>query len=62
VPIVVVAGEEDVGSPPELAIKAQGQIPGARLERIRAGHTVPLEQLEPVARSLVASLGTTSRP
>lgn len=53
VPTRIAAGEEDVASPPALALETQARIPGATLERLPAGHTVPLEQPEPVARSIV---------
>jgi 3-oxoadipate enol-lactonase len=52
-PTLVVAGEEDMACPPELADELRVAIPGAQIELIaRAGHTIPVEQPEAVGRVL----------
>lgn len=48
-PTSVVAGDEDAAAAPELAEVVRMRIPGAALERVRAGHTVPLERPDVVA-------------
>jgi 3-oxoadipate enol-lactonase len=47
VPVLLVFGEDDRLTPPELGKRMQAQIPGSRLERIPgAGHLVNIEQPE----------------
>lgn len=53
-PTLVLAGAEDVLTPPDLAAEIAGGIPGARQVIIpRAGHLSTLEQPAPVTRALV---------
>lgn len=45
VPVLIIAGQEDRMTPPELSIQMAGMIPGAKLFILPWGsHTVPLEQ------------------
>lgn len=56
-PTLILVGEEDVATPPELSQRMQARIPGARLEIIpRAGHTSTLEEPAAVTQALTAFL------
>ena len=53
VPTLVIVGDGDAITPPDVAEKMAGKIPGARLEVVRgAGHMSPMEQPEQVNRVL----------
>ena len=57
VPTLVVVGDGDVITPPDVAEKMAQKIPGARLEVVRgAGHMSPMEQPEQVNRALKSFL------
>ncbi len=57
VPTLVVAGERDGFTPPELSQKMAAAIPGSTLLMIEAGsHTAPIERPEPVAEAVRALL------
>jgi len=61
VPVLLVFGEEDRLTPPELGKRMQAQIPGSRLEVIpRAGHLVNIEQPEAFNRAAREFLRTAS--
>lgn len=52
-PVLIVCGEEDVLTPPDLSRAMANAIPGARLEVVpRAGHLAPMEQPEVVTPML----------
>jgi 3-oxoadipate enol-lactonase len=56
-PTLVVAGADDISTPPAKAERIAALIPGARLEIIpECGHTSPLEQPERITELLVAFL------
>ncbi len=58
VPTLVVVGDEDVATPPEMAERLARAIPGARKVVIpRAGHSSPIENPEAVNAALDAFLG-----
>lgn len=60
VPTLILCGEHDVLTPPEVARRMAAQVPGARLEIVPgAGHLAPLENPAPVARALAESLDVT---
>lgn len=62
-PTLVIAGAEDVGTPPELAREIAGRIPGARLEIIPdASHLTNIEQAERFNRLLSEFLIPTEKP
>jgi pimeloyl-ACP methyl ester carboxylesterase len=60
VPVRLIAGEEDVPAPPALSERVRAAVPGAELERVRAGHTVPLERPAEVAAAVERLLDATS--
>jgi pimeloyl-ACP methyl ester carboxylesterase len=58
VPALVLVGERDRLTPPKYARYLAGQIPGARIEIVPgAGHMLPLERPEEVARSMCRLMG-----
>ena len=58
VPTLIVVGENDVLTPPDLSRSMHGQIRGSQLMIIpKAGHMTPMEQPEAFNRHLEAFLG-----
>jgi pimeloyl-ACP methyl ester carboxylesterase len=56
-PTLVLVGEQDAATPPELSEEMAAAIPGARLARVpECGHLSTMEQPETVTRELVAWL------
>lgn len=63
VPTLILCGEHDTLTPPDVARRMAAQVPGARLEVVPgAGHLSPLENPEPVARALAELFGLAGTP
>jgi pimeloyl-ACP methyl ester carboxylesterase len=59
VPTLVLVGEQDAATPPELADEMTAAIPGARLAKIAAcGHLSTMERPEAVTKELIAWMET----
>ncbi len=62
-PTLVIAGADDVATPPSDARRIRDAIPGARLEIVEdAGHLAVVEQPEPIARLVRAHLAAHTPP